>query len=406
MRRLFALLCLVVIAAATLTNGDPTQPTSGGLCVICGALGGVDAVLNVLLFAPLGIALALMGMKPWRAILGMLVLSAAIETLQATVLVGRDPTLGDVAMNTLGGALGWWIGANWRRLLRPARSDARRFLAAWLVLWLAVQGLAVFALQPRPTESTYYGQLMRALGHPAYPGRVLSASVGGVRVPDWNLRDYRPVAAALSSDTGATLATRFESLDSTRAISWEAGVVQIMDARHRSIIMLAARDSSLIFGIRSGAQVLRVRPPLFRATHVFSRRDTVPTPVDVTARYALPHVRMDVRTPRAFGEFNWRVSAASAWRMVTPVTIYDDGTWWGGFANAAWMFLLLVPAGRWWRASETGIRGWLGVVAVTAIGTFVLPFAFGRMLPSVAEVVGAAGGLAVGWVGAVRSVTA
>src|SRR5688500_12405338 len=62
----------IVIAVATLTPSS--QPAHHTSCVICGPLGGVDAALNVLLFLPLGLGLAIAGVRFRSA---MLVLTAA-----------------------------------------------------------------------------------------------------------------------------------------------------------------------------------------------------------------------------------------------------------------------------------------------------------------------------------------
>ncbi|HKC81976.1 MAG TPA: hypothetical protein VKB91_12335, partial [Gemmatimonadaceae bacterium] len=51
---------IILICVATLTPQSGHSETSP-FCILCGSLGGVDAVLNVLLFLPFGIGLALSG---------------------------------------------------------------------------------------------------------------------------------------------------------------------------------------------------------------------------------------------------------------------------------------------------------------------------------------------------------
>src|SRR5580765_1547243 len=72
---------VVAILFATLLP-DSGQPVDSHLCLVCGTLGGVDAVLNVLLFFPLGVGLALSGIAGNRAVLTAFILSATIETTQ------------------------------------------------------------------------------------------------------------------------------------------------------------------------------------------------------------------------------------------------------------------------------------------------------------------------------------
>jgi glycopeptide antibiotics resistance protein len=79
-----------------------------------------ESVLNVLLFVPLGAALAILRLSlPRAALLGLLA-STAIELLQLYVVPGRFAQLQDILANTLGAA----AGALLLHLLAP-RSAAR-----------------------------------------------------------------------------------------------------------------------------------------------------------------------------------------------------------------------------------------------------------------------------------------
>src|SRR2546422_9314486 len=70
-------------------------------CLICGELGLVDVLLNLLLFVPYGVALFLLGI-PWRkASILILASTIAIELLQLTMVSGRDASLSDVLTNSL-----------------------------------------------------------------------------------------------------------------------------------------------------------------------------------------------------------------------------------------------------------------------------------------------------------------
>lgn len=87
-----------------------------------------DALLNTLMYLPLGCLLGLMARRPSARGLGLRVLaiagvSLAFETAQL-FLVSRYPSIDDVIFNTLGGALGVWLGfwlAKRLRLFLPAR---------------------------------------------------------------------------------------------------------------------------------------------------------------------------------------------------------------------------------------------------------------------------------------------
>ena len=84
--------------------------------MFCGDYGGVDFMLNVALFLPLGVGLALQRLQATRAWLMILAATVVIESLQFAIIPGRDASLGDVIANATGGAIGLWLGRHWRGL--------------------------------------------------------------------------------------------------------------------------------------------------------------------------------------------------------------------------------------------------------------------------------------------------
>ena len=144
--RLLLIVSAIVIGLATLTPSDQANTGGGALCIVCGDFGGVDALLNVMLFVPLGIGLAMAGVRASRAIPAMCLATILIETLQIGVISGRDASIGDVITNAVGGALGYLIGSRIDRLLRPSARAAFTLCVAWLSCWLGFQALAAFAL--------------------------------------------------------------------------------------------------------------------------------------------------------------------------------------------------------------------------------------------------------------------
>jgi len=108
------------------------------LCVLCGRGALADGLANLLLFVPLGIALATLGWPPRRAILAAGGLSLSIELAQF-VIPGRDPSLGDLLFNLAGAAVGVGLGRRAPRWLLP---DSR--LAGLLSLGAALGAAGVF----------------------------------------------------------------------------------------------------------------------------------------------------------------------------------------------------------------------------------------------------------------------
>ena len=118
-------------------------------CILCGDLGGVDFLLNVLLFVPLG-RLALAGFSWRRAVVLAALTTLGVELLQMKLVAGRDASLGDLIANTLGGGLGILIAAYWRQLVFPSAATARRHALAYALLLGWVWAGTAWRLDPRP----------------------------------------------------------------------------------------------------------------------------------------------------------------------------------------------------------------------------------------------------------------
>lgn len=119
----FAVVSIALVLVATLTPRDSLVPPFTS-CVICGSEGIADAICNTVLFLPIGAAFVILGARPSRAVLFAAALPAFVEGMQATMITGRDPSLGDVVFNSLGGILGtfaaqsahvWGVPARWMR---------------------------------------------------------------------------------------------------------------------------------------------------------------------------------------------------------------------------------------------------------------------------------------------------
>src|SRR5213594_957719 len=98
-------LALVAILGATLFPIAGEEAGGWVVCLVCGDRSTAGVLLNVMLFVPLGAALAL---RPWptdRCVLAAALLSASIEVAQLYI-PGRDSSLGDVLSNTSGAIIG------------------------------------------------------------------------------------------------------------------------------------------------------------------------------------------------------------------------------------------------------------------------------------------------------------
>ena len=378
---------LGAIALATLMP-EPGVAVGSHFCLVCGSLGGVNAVLNVFLFVPLGIGLALTGFPGKRAVIAMCALSALIETAQFFVIPGRNSTIGDVLTNTLGGALGFAIGRYAFSLLRPSPRIALALSMGWSAVWLAIQTIAAFGFSPAIPSSEYYGQIARRLGNfEQFRGGVVRASIADVMVPDTRFPDSRRVRELLLR--GAIVTTTIVPAGPTRDI---APIVRVADARQREIVLLAQDAENLIFGVRTGAGVLRLRPPFFAVADVFpavspGNSGLTTDALTVGARYSAREVSVNTQTVRASYDRRIPITASLGWTMLLPFQWYIEGTSTELVLSAIWIACLLLPFGYWGAGmtrlsrgrDATRIRMTAVPVALVLlyVGLVVVPHVFG-----------------------------
>ena len=135
-----ALAWLAGLVAITLTPGGGRMARILSVCLICGPRGSADALLNVILFLPLGL---LIGLRrgPALALLVGVGLSAGVETWQL-LLTGRYSNVGDVVWNGLGAGLGAAATPHLRDWLLDGSRPLGRVLAVALpATWLLAAGL-------------------------------------------------------------------------------------------------------------------------------------------------------------------------------------------------------------------------------------------------------------------------
>jgi hypothetical protein len=377
---------LAVIGFATLLP-EPGAGVGSHLCLLCGPVGGVSAILNILLFVPLGIGLALSGLPAKRAVIASVALSALIETAQLLVIPGRYSTIGDVLTNSLGGTLGFAVGRYAFILLRPSPRTALALTMGWCAAWLAIQTVSAFGFSPRIPRSRYYGQIARPVGNfEQFHGRVLRASIADVAVPDTQFRDSPQVRELLLG--GATITLTIVAPESALGI---APIVRVADASQREILLLAQNSADLIFGVRTGAATLRLRPPLFALTDVFQAGPpgdgglTMDT-LTVSARYSTRELWVKTQSRTSYDR-RIPITASLAWTVLLPFQWFIEGTRIESIVSAIWVACLLLPIGYWggvisgFRRADGAarIRGIAVLIALVLlyVGLVVVPLEFG-----------------------------
>jgi VanZ like family len=338
---------LVVICFETLLP-ESGEAVGSHLCLLCGPFGGVNSFLNVLLFVPLGVGLALAGFSSRWSLIGMCTFSALIEVTQL-VVPGRYSTIGDVISNSLGGALGFAIARYWFTLLRPSPRIATGLVVGWSAVWLVMQTISAYGFSPTFPSSGYYGQLAPSLGSfEQFQGRVLRASIADIVVPDGRFADSRRVRDHLLGD--AMVTTTIVPNATTPGV---APIVRIADDKEREILLLAQSASQLVFGVRTGAAALRLRPPLFAMSDVFAPASEGDSAVSahtltVSARYSAREVWMNTRSaPNR--DRRIPIAASLGWTMLLPLQWFITGTGIELVVSAIWIVCLALPIGFWAR---------------------------------------------------------
>lgn len=350
----------------------------------CGDYGLRDAVLNVALFVPLGLALALMG-HPVRALLLVLLSTVSVEFAQYHWLIGRDASLRDILTNSLGGGIGVLLAGAWRSLLLPPVRRSAWFAAVAAVLWVGGVALTAYLVRPSLPRSVYWGQWAPELGQFApWGGTLLSASVDDQPLPVGRLRNSEDLRARLLQDSVLVEASIVTGPPTTGL----ASIVSVFDSEQREIFVLGQSGSGFAFRIRTGLSALELG----------ELTAYLPDPPETR-----PGDTLTVRGGVVHGA--WYVAVASATARVERWIPFEAGLLWGSLIpyhpvlgplaalwSGLWLGALLFPAGYW--AGRGRIPGLL--VAGLAVGMLWLAGHFaGLAPPPAAEWVGTAvGGLA------------
>jgi VanZ family protein len=261
-------LSLAAIVVATLVPGEAPSPLPPW-CVICGDLGGLDFVLNIVLFVPYGAALAATLRSRWRVAGVVALTSLTIELLQLTVIANRDACLGDWIANTLGGCLGLLLYARWRQWLAFPPARVRRLSWIALVVWLALLAGSAWLLQPSPPgDAMWFGQWTPKLAHlGTFKGRLLAATLNDTPLPQGPMPRWTPIYQSLRHGdvTLDAIVIPHRRVHSGTL----APIASVFDAHQREVILLGQDGVGLVLQMRTHASDLWLREPTMMLPNVF-----------------------------------------------------------------------------------------------------------------------------------------
>ncbi len=360
--------------------------------MLCGDTGTTHFILNMALFAPLGIGLGLAGVPVPRVLVIGAIASLSIETAQYFVIAGRDASIGDFLANSLGGALG--ACASRRSMLFPSRHRARRLVFVALAGWLAVAAVTEWALTPVLPATPYVLQWKSERVQFAYNhGRPLSSSLNGVAITPGPLPNRGRDGIALQATVAPSI-----------PLVYLSDFVTVFGAENQEIVILAQQGRAMVFRARLRASDLRLRNPGIAIDGVFPGitrfllrgplYDTVPldastisflgnawtvdsTPISIAGEAR--HMRLSVTAMKRGEQLHasQALTPELGWSLLWPKDV-TLGSARSHAISAFWIALLLMPLGYWsalagWRTPVTLVTA----TAALTLGLAAIPITFG-----------------------------
>lgn len=379
--RWLTILVLMLIFGATLFPSSVPFGKPFTLCLICGERGTADAILNLLLFAPLGYVFGASGQTVRRTLLLAAFVSCVIELSQLGI-PGRAASIGDVFFNTLGAGVGIAVHVTRPAWLRPGGRGTM-----WLSIGATGAAVGAFALTavllaPSLPRTTYYGQWTPNLGHLEwYRGRVLDATIGSMPLPGFRLPQSDSVRRLVLD--GAPLEVRAIAGPPVQGLG---SLVSIFDESEREVMLLGPDRNDLVFRYRTRAASYRLDQPDLRLSGEMAN-----TAVGDTMSIAVWNPG-DGRCIALNGhrECQLGFTIGAGWTVLLypeslPAVARD-------FLGVLWITMILVPFGFW---AAPKIE-WLALGVVIALAMVIIPWRSGLLATPPAQWGGAALGVAIG----------
>ena len=369
---------MLFILGSTLSPMDVRSDPDYVACFLCGSRGNADALVNVILFAPLGLTLALMGRSGIRWIGCAALLSATIEFAQL-VIPGRDPSLGDVCFNTLGAATGQLaahVGVRW--LASDERTAARLSVAASAAAFL-VYALTARLLAPMFPASPYQASWTPNLPQLEwYHARGLHVRLGSITLRAGEIAQSAEVRRLLLA--GAPLHIEALAGPSVRAL---APLFLIADDRDREVLLIGPDRDDLVLRYRTFAAKWRLDQPDLRLRGALARV----APGDTLFIDARREEGSTCLTLNGSGTRQLGYTIGSGWALLLFPEHFPP--WLQQFLGAAWVGMLVFPAGLWTRKRPESFLA----AGILVAGLFVLPGSTGLLSTPPVQLLGAG----VGW---------
>lgn len=341
-------------------------------CLRCGGLWMTDAISNVVLFAPLGFALAWRGWRWWAAGLAALLFSVGVETSQALGLPpARSAALADVITNTVGGLTGAALATLWGWAVAPSARVAQRLTVAWAAGASAVFWLTAAALGPRrPLEArdTATGAALTRSAYPHVPGQPWFGGILDSAVVEGRYRVRRgwpgPVIVQRSRETAtldAEVFVRGRDIEPFRV-----PIVYVhLPADSSPLLQLSSNGDQAELSVTRRAWTWGLALPAVRLEQVFAGRTARdPRPLHLVAQVGRDSLRLSATGPGFTGRAALALTPTLGWAMIQ--TVVDPSSRLAPLFLACWLAGLVLPIG-WWGARSGGASWWLPLAGGAAV---------------------------------------
>jgi hypothetical protein len=323
-----------------------------------------------------------------------------VEMLQLRVISGRDSSLGDILMNTVGGAVGIVLCDARHRLLHPEPRTAAWLALAAAMVWCALVAFGGWAVRPEIPSRQYHSLLAPDLVDiELFEGRIIAAAVDGRPVVNGGSIEGSAVFAARVREKGVRVDATITPGPPTFDI---APIVALGVSDQPLAIELGQNARDAVFRVQLRSASLRLRVPAVALRNAFPASaiddDTARIAGSMTDERFL-RVAMSSRLASAREELE--LTPFLGWWLFMPFDVRRMSI--VGGMSALWVAALLFPLGYWSRAalrsearaSRIALVSIL-IVAACGIGLVALPRAFGYSMPAMSVWLAAVVGLAVG----------
>lgn len=344
-----------------------------------------DFARNVLLFAPLGVALRRLGLSRFAGVALAALLSIGIEAMQ-WLIPGRETSPWDVLANAAGAGLGmaWSVRAgSW---LRPEDDTTARRLhrGASLVVALLLAG-GVLLFQRTLPETAYFGHVPPDLPNlDRYGGIVEGATLSGHALWTGELPASVPWRQNLLGDHRLHV-----SATSGEITGGLAGLVLITDRDRIGVLIVGVRRHDLLYAVRTYSQRLGFDGGLRWVPGVIAR-STARADLEIDIERRGRDLCIAVATLSSCG-YGFRLG--ETWTHWLPARLIPPPM--RRVGDALWLAGLLALVGYWGAGRARDPVPW----AIASMAAGVVLLAGTTLPPDLAELtalgLGLAGGIAV-----------